>query len=158
MQWGKCAHLWAACWLTPHKMMIFVNYYFSLLLPQVLGRAGKPPSSDRWGSSTDEASQRRRGRPSPNASFRTSSQPWRPWREPWPCSKSPTQTQRTRYMDQCHKYHVNTQSVTNKHRCLHRCAGIRANALNLVKGIMFTLNKRCQTHRDRNTHAACCGL
>lgn len=73
------------------------NHFGSLIFSQVPVRAGKQPSSDRWGSSTDEASQRRRGGALPNASSRTFSQPWRPWQEPWPFSKYPTSTPRTRY-------------------------------------------------------------
>lgn len=79
-----------------YTVSMFGNCNLSWLFPQELERVGKPPLSDRWGSSTDEASQRRRGKPLLNASSRTSSQPWRPWQELWPCSESPTPTQRMR--------------------------------------------------------------
>lgn len=83
-------------YLHPHPKGSVGDPNLSHLTHQALGKVVKPPSSDRWGSSTAEASPRRRGKPSPNASFRTSSQPWKPWRQPWPLSKSPTPTQRTR--------------------------------------------------------------
>lgn len=71
----------------------------SLRCLQVLERAGRAPSSNKWGLSMEEDTQTRTRGTTPNWSSRTSTCPCRRWSEPWRRSVYPSLTPRTRYRE-----------------------------------------------------------
>lgn len=81
----------------------------SWLSVQVLERAERAPSSNRWGSSMVEATLTRTRGATPSWSSRTSTCPCRPWSEPWRHSAFPSLTPQTRYA-QTHQVRRDPQS------------------------------------------------